>query len=273
MVLPVTILSYTCKQRRVAQRIRWSMALLLSSAALSTAQVQGATDPHRFRDFEIRVIRPKYLAKSMRFELGAQISAILNHPFIYTYLGSTNLTFHLGEALALEAQGSWGLSADRRAKTSLNQTFNIGTIIHRTQYIATGSVLWTPFYGKFQTFSDRLVYFDFFLSAGGGLTGIDYQFDHCSENRDTSGQPKSLNPQSTSYPSLAAALGQKVFLSKKLAFRWDINYMTFWVQPSDGSCAAGTNTQKAAQNDNTQTKKKETRKENVVLKIGISRFF
>ncbi|MCY4444647.1 MAG: outer membrane beta-barrel domain-containing protein [Proteobacteria bacterium] len=223
----------------------------------------------RFDDFEIRVIRPKYFTKSFRLETGLQGVAIFNHPFIYTYMGHLNLTFHFNEALALEASGYYGLSLDRNAKTELNSKFLIQTIIHRTQHIGMGSILWTPFYGKFQTSANKLVYFDFFLTGGGGVTGISYQYDHCSQGEQTS-QPK-LSKKLVHYPTANLGGGQKVFLTKNIAIRWDILYMPYRLRESDGLCVQtaqpDTNAGASAQAD------KKRWKVNYVFKLGVSRFF
>ena len=258
-------LVFTSLKKHLFTSPRGLGVIVLGILMVSLGEVQAATDPDRFKGFEIRVIRPKYLTKSLRFEIGAQATAILNHPFIYSYLGSANLTFHLNEALAIEAAGAWGVSLDRRAKESLKDTFKINTIIHRTQYISTGSLIWTPFYGKLQTFSKKLIYFDFFLTAGGGVTGVDYQYDHCKQGRGET--TTALTPKVIPYPTVAGGGGQKIYITKKTALRWDLNYMLFFTDSADANCNQGSST------SNSETPTKTTNKANVVLKLGVSRFF
>ena len=93
------------------------------------------------------------------------------------------MTYHFSEALGLEVAGSYGISIDKNDKTLLKEEFDINTIILRTEYIVSGALLWTPVYGKFQTDEGSLIYFDTFLSFGGGLTGIDYQYDHYNDEK------------------------------------------------------------------------------------------
>lgn len=245
------------------------LTLLIGITALPFDQLEAAdNNSDRFRNFEIRVIRPKYFTKTKKFEIGVQAAAIINHTFIYTYMGHLNLTYHLNEALAFEAGYMYGLSFERGAKTTLKDKFKINTIIHRPQQIATGALIWTPFYGKFQTFSKNLTYFDFFTSLGGGITAIDHQFDHCLENRG-SDQSNSLKPQLNTYPTMAIGAGQKIYLSKKTGVRWDVNYTPYLLKEGDGGCQSG----ESGSTDDSETSQEESRQDHVLVKIGISRFF
>lgn len=231
-------------------------------------QTAYAQTNDRFRDFEIRVIRPKFFIKSMRFEVAAQLGAIFNHAFIYTYNASLTTTFHLNEFLAFEANGNWGLSLERQAKINLKNTFQINTIIHRTQHILTGALVWTPVYGKFQTFSKNLIYFDIFFAGGGGITGIDYQYDHCQ--RSTQSSQTISQSQVVNYPTLFPALGGKIFLNKNTALRTDLSWLFYYPVKAYEQCST-----KAQQSALAQKPKFDWMgyKDNWLFKIGISRFF
>lgn len=234
----------------------------LSFEALFAGKAFSVPQDKRFKDIEIRVIRPKYFAKRSKFELGAQATIITNQTFIYTFLASGLMTYHFSEALGLEVAGSYGISIDKNDKTLLKEEFDINTIILRTEYIVSGALLWTPVYGKFQTDEGSLIYFDTFLSFGGGLTGIDYQYDHCPTiNVKTDEAIAVPTPQTVSYPTFFGGIGQRFFLNKNTAFRWDARYMFFQYDPIDGSCNPEEAVAGATANQN-----------NVTIQIGASKF-
>ena len=58
----------------------------LSLEAFVAGKAFSVPQDKRFKDIEIRVIRPKYFAKRSKFELGAQATVITNQTFIYTFL-------------------------------------------------------------------------------------------------------------------------------------------------------------------------------------------
>jgi outer membrane beta-barrel protein len=146
------------------------------------------------------------------------------------------LNYHFTESLGLEVDGSFGLSLDKEDKGILKKSPTaINTTILRTQYQMLGGLVWTPLYGKYQLASGRLIYFDTFLIGGGGLTGIDYQYDHCikSPSGRTADPPA---PQTKSYVGGMIGIGQRFFLDKSLSLRFEVRDNFFSVDSRDGSC-------------------------------------
>lgn len=238
------------------------IALIILSQVDSTGMAAPTDQDKRFKDIEIRVIRPKYFSKRGKFELGYQGAFITNQTFIYTFLGSGLMSYHFSEALGLEVAGSYGFSIDKTDKETLKDEFSINTIIIRTQYILGGSLLWTPIYGKFQMASGRLIYFDTFLSFGGGLTGVDFQYDHCAtEAIDGVELPDPRSPQTISYPTFMGGIGQRFFLDKESSFRWDIRGAMFSYPSADGGC------------DEENLPEGTASQQNVTIQIGASKFF
>jgi outer membrane beta-barrel protein len=193
----------------------------------------------QFEKYEIRVIRPKYFAKTGRLETGAQLSVVMNQSFIYTYLATGLLDYHFSESLAAEGAFAFGFSIDKDDKRTLDSNFKIKTQILRTQYFGEGGLLYTPVYGKYQLASGKLIYLDMFLSAGAGLTGVNYLYDHCPTPGDA---PEGVDviappsPTTKSYPTFFMGIGQRVFLDKKLSLRWDVRGHFFPYNTADGSC-------------------------------------
>jgi outer membrane beta-barrel protein len=225
---------------------------------LQEAKAQG-----KFDAYEIRVIRPKYMTKRGRIELGGEMSLIMNQSFIYSLLATGLLDYHFTEMFALELGASYGFSIDKEDKRILKDEFGIQTQILRTQYIFSGSLLWTPIYGKTQLTSGRLVYFDSFLTAGAGMTGIDYNYEQCipADAGNASGAPTDKPAQQTKgYPTFIMGIGQKFFLSRDFGLRWDLRDHFFQYEKGDGTCTPDTPQGKAVQ-------------QNVTLQLGASTFF
>jgi outer membrane beta-barrel protein len=217
-----------------------------------------------FENYEIRVIRPRYFTKTGRMELGGQMSIVMNQTFIYTYLATGILNYHFSEMWSLELGGAFGFSVPKEDMRLLDSEFDIQTQILRTQYIFSGGVLWTPIYGKYQLSTGRVLYFDTFLSAGAGMTGVEYIYDHCPDReRLSDGSFTAERPaaQTKGYPTFAIGIGQRFFLSRSLALRWDVRDHFFSYNEADGAC------------DPANAEGASNLHQNVTMQLGASHFF
>lgn len=212
----------------------------LAICCVSGPVASYAADDSQFDKYEIRVIRPKYFSKTGRLETGAQLSVVMNQSFIYTYLATGLLDYHFNEVIALEVAGAYGFSIDKDDKETLDSKFKIKTQILRTQYFLEGGLLYTPIYGKYQMASGRLIYLDTFLAAGGGMTGVNYLYDHCPKPGDGGSTVTTIvdpPPATTkSYPTFYFGGGQRIFLDKKTSLRWDVRAHYFSYNTVDGAC-------------------------------------
>jgi len=220
------------------------LALLALPSQVTHAQKDSQiVDKKRFDKFQVRVIRPRFFNKRGRFELGARMNVVMNQTFIYTYAGTFNLGYHFLESVGLELTGSYGLSVDKADKSLLDDEFQIKTIIVRDQWDFGGALTFTPIYGKYQLSSGRLIYFDTFVQAGGGLQGVDWQYDHCADPSDIVDATDSFQSPPTaparntvSYPTFFGGVGQRYFLNQNLSLRWDVMYRQFTYDSIDGNC-------------------------------------
>ena len=241
---------------------------LLRFIAAVFAATPAVADVGDFSGYEIRVIRPKFMSKSGRIELGGEGLLIMNQSFIYTFMASGILDYHFSEMFALELAGAYGFSIDKEDKRILEGgEFNIKTSILRTQYIFNTGLIWTPIYGKTQLPSGDMVYFDSFLSFQGGMTGIEYTYEQCivappeSAGAQEESPTSKPSPKTVGYPTFSVGFGQKYFLSQSLGVRWDVRNYAFQYAKADGSCDPEAGEQGSALHNN------------VTVQFGASTFF
>lgn len=210
------------------------------SALLILASSVPAYAVEKFEDVEIRVIRPRYFNKTNRLELGAELSAIMNETFIYTFMATGLAAYHFTESLALEASFSYGFHFDKSDKRILFDEFEIKTQIFRTQLNSAIALQWTPIYGKWQLASGNLVYFDTYLQGGFGSTGINWQYSDFCDEPDFEQNPEAEPlPASkiASYPSFMLGAGQRYFVSKRQAYKLDFRFYRFLYNTLDAECS------------------------------------
>ncbi len=237
--------------------------------ALEKKVEEKSSEAERFKDTEIRVIRPRYFNKAKRFELGAAMTAIMNESFIYTFMATGIATFHFTEELALEASLSYGLNVDREDKRVLFDEFDIKTQIFRTQYLAELALQYTPIYGKWQLPSGRLIYFDTYITAGLGQTGINWKYtDFCEAPKadDPSAEALPKN-QVKGYPTFMVGAGQRYFVNKTTAYRFEFKFHRFLYNELDAECSPI-----KAKADGAQFAS-DAPHDVITLLLGISRFF
>lgn len=215
----------SAKIQNIAIRLLLSMSML----GLSHLAMAEAGD---FSAYEIRVIRPRYMTKRNRLELGGQTGLIMNQSFIYTVLMTGLLDFHFSEMFAIEVGLAKGVSFDKEDKRILSDEFEITTALLPTDYALSGGLLWTPMYGKTQLPSGYVVYFDNFISVQGGMTGIAYDYKKCKDKNN----PNPPTPTTKSYPTVNLGFGQKFFVSQNLSLRWDARSNVFFYDKADGEC-------------------------------------
>ena len=203
---------------------------------------------------EIQVIRPRFFSKKNRLEAGLSSVFIANQTFVYTYMLSAVVDYHLNEYVGFEFSYGYGTTSSKQEKTILANDFGIKTQIDRVQSLALAGVTLTPIYGKYQLAGGRLLYFDTFFSFGGGETGVNYLYDNCSGN---------LSPSSRVvwYPTIFAGVGQRYFVGENGSIRYDIRTHFFNKNTADASCTPST---ASSSSESTQI---------VTLQIGYSYYF
>ena len=161
-----------------------------------------------FSDVKIRIVRPRYFTKRFKLEFSALGAVLTNDPYMYSFLAIGDINFHFNEWLGLEISGGYGTSIKKAATENLDNTFFINiTDQLEVTYLSSASILITPMYGKYQISSGRLVYFDTYLSLGGGITGVTYRYEHCNTKRSA---------EIKNYPTVNFGVGQRYLLIEEV---------------------------------------------------------
>ena len=210
----------------------------------------------KFPDVEVRAIRPRYFSKARKFEIGSQAMFVINRSFIYAYMLSANIGYHIDEAWALEAVFAMGSTQSKEDEINLKESFDITTQILEPRGSQDLAVIWSPMYGKYQLTDGKVVYYDTFMALGGGTVSAEYLYDHCAS------EEKPAPPaQSFSYSSGNVGVGQRFFLNRSMTFRWDLRDRIFFTNAQDASC------------DPSLTESQSRLEHNVTIQGGISHFF
>jgi len=225
----------------------------------------GWGEEGHFQNYDIRVIRPRFMSKHRRIEIGTKASVVMNRTFVYSIFVSGVLTYHFSEQFAFELLGSYGFVQDRSDKRILDAEFEIKTNTNEPSSIYEVALLFTPIYGKYQTSSGTLIYFDTYFLAGGGVAEIYYNREkNCERPID----PTRYNPRvsgSISYPSVLAGIGERFFLSKNNALKIEVKGRWFYYLPSDASCLEAVAEEK--------TEEESVLYNHLTLEFGYSYFF
>lgn len=211
-----------------ATLLRRLAAVLCVLVTLTTRE--AAAEP-QFSGYEIRVIRPRYFIKAGHVEAALGAGAIVNQTFVYSFLATGLLTYHMTETLGLEAQLGYGTSIDRADKKTLQQKYAINTILLRPETMTNARLVWTPSYGKFHLSSSRIVYFDTHVTLGAGMTGIRYLYEHCEG---------SVAPKVAQYPTGVLGIGQRYFLDANSSLRLGFELQRFIAKRGDAACGETT---------------------------------
>lgn len=193
----------------------------------------------QFKDVEVRVIKNKSFQKRMRLEAGANMGAIMNKSFVYTYIGSLSLGFHITESFGVFGEGGYAFTANKADCTTLGDRFLIEPIISQLNWLAGGGLSYTPIYGKYQLASGDVIYYDWYFTGGGGIAGVKMRGLSGVNKSETScipaakknpapGALQQLDPV-RSTTQLSFMTGQRIFVDKNLSVNWNLRWMV--VQP------------------------------------------
>jgi outer membrane beta-barrel protein len=113
--------------------------------------------------------RKPFLQKG-RFELSPQAGVAINDPFLLHYSVGGGANYYLSEVLSV------GVQAQKYIETSTGLDFDVIQLnalpdLNRLEFYGGVHFTYSPVYGKFSLFNQRVVGFNSYISLGAGVTG------------------------------------------------------------------------------------------------------
>ncbi len=213
-------------------------------------KVDEISDLKRLETFnDIAVIQRRFLPKTGRFEFYIAGGTNLNDAFFVGNGVNMRLGYNFREKWGVEFNYSY-IQNDNRDVTNelLKRGINTEGMVSTDQFYGV-DIKWTPIYGKYAYFNEKIIPFDLYFSAGFGMTDPKI------------GNSAAGNAQITvdSAPTFRVGTGQIFALTKWMAFRWDLSWHFF--------NATSTITQGASSTSS------EELHNNLFLNVGLSFFF
>lgn len=208
--------------------------------ASAQEKIKSMSDLDKLTPFnDIAVIQKRFMPKSQRFEFNPNIGLVTNNAFFMTTYAQARLAYAFTEKWALEFTFATFMDQKYKVTEDLKDDAQVDTkslLLPDSYYGA--DLRWSPIYGKMGMFSNGIVPFDMYFSAGGGIMSTN---------------------QSTTPFAMHVGTGQIFAINKWMAFRWDLS--TYFYTSAVKSANSGS----TATTDQSFT--------DVQLSLGMSFFF
>ncbi len=238
------------EERRAEQEARRQERDQKAEKEIDPKEIEDLKQLETFDD--IAVIQKRYLPKTGRFEFYIAGGTNLNDAFFVGNGLSARFGYHLKEKWAIEGIYSF-IQNDNRDVTNelLEAGVNTEGSVSTDGYYGI-DLKWTPIYGKYAYFNEKIIPFDLYFSVGIGKT---------DPKLAASSSPTETFAVESPY-TLKFGTGQIFAITKWMAFRWDmslhmIQAKTTVSDPSNGQIL----------------REDESLSSNLFLNVGLSFFF
>lgn len=220
------------------------------------AEKKEEKDPEEISDLkkletfsDIAVIQRRYLPKTGRFEFYIAGGTNLNDAFFVGNGMNLRFGYYFREKWGIEASYSY-IQNDNRDVTNelLKRGINTEGMVSTDQFYGI-DLKWTPIYGKYAYFNEKIIPFDLYFSAGFGVT----------DPKIGNSAAGSAQITVESAPTFRLGTGQIFAITKWMAFRWDLSWHFF-------------NATSTISNGSTSSSSEELHN-NLFLNVGLSFFF
>ena len=163
---------------------------------------------------DIAVIQKRYLPKTKRFEFYIAGATNLNDAFFVGNGLNARLGYNFSEKWGVEAMYSF-IQNDNRDVTNelLERGVNTEGSVSTDGYYGI-DIKWTPIYGKYAYFNEKIIPFDLYFSLGFGVTDPRIAASSSGTNISTVESPYTVK----------LGTGQIFAITKWMAFRWDMSF-------------------------------------------------
>ena len=221
-----------------------------SNEKIKQIQIKDLSDLQKLTPFKsLSVIQKRYLPKTFRGELNLSISSIINHTFLYFGGLSGRLGFFVREdhGFGLEGFGHFPLlkfvardlivRGEEEGKEGEGITPYINVM---PQFYAGAYYKWSPIFGKFSVIDKKIIYFDTYMTLGGGVMKVipngclwaDQQVKKQGYKGIKDFCPQTIYPDIN--PTVSLSVGQMFAITQDWAFNWELKGLGIFLRGSDG---------------------------------------
>lgn len=199
-------------------------------------KIKNVSDLQALTPYEsVAVIQKRYLPKTFRGEFSFSMATVINHTFSYFGGVSTKAGFFLREdhGFGLEFFGPFFPFAKPVKNEMISEQSVIPYTISTPQFYGGAYYKWSPVFGKFSILNKRIVYFDMYLTLGGGVGRFvedvteDYVKGLLQKGKKFHSDLKLLKSY---FPAGSVSVGQVFALSQDWAVQWELKWLYAMIQ-------------------------------------------
>lgn len=198
-------------------------------------KVKSLSDLQQLTPFEsVSVIQKRYLPKTYRGEFNISVASVINHSFFYLGGVSVRTGFFLREDHGFGVDFFAFLpSINKQVANELISPPNgiVPLSLVFSQLYGGIYYKWSPIFGKFAILNNKIIYFDMYVTVGGGASNIVPGLSE--EQRDlisVQNLPRLNQEQWNWSPTLSLSLGQIFAITQSVAFNWELKWFYTVVQ-------------------------------------------
>jgi outer membrane beta-barrel protein len=233
------------------------------------------------------VVRGKLMPKQGKVELNADFGLILNQSYVDTFLVHGSLNYYWSELWGFSLEGAIGLNSDKEERECIENFYNNpqqapgdscpvdGVVnipeggnygpayvpIREINTLVFGNLIWNPVYGKQLLLLRKVLHFDLYLVAGGGVAmstyydkqqqlkngkpsrkpAPEFSAGQTAEQQNIGCRPDETNcygidgrpdPVEQTNPLIDFGIGQKIHFTKNFNLKFELRNMTLLGTPT-----------------------------------------
>ena len=199
-------------------------------------KIKSVSDLQALTPYEsVAVIQKRYLPKTFRGEFNFSVATVINHTFSYFGGLSAKAGFFFREdhGLGLEFFGPFFPFAKPVKNEMILEQNIIPYTISTPQFYGGAYYKWSPVFGKFSVLNKKIIYFDMYLTLGGGVGRFvediteDYIGNLLQKGKKFDSGIRLLKPY---FFAGNLAVGQVFALSQDWAVQWELKWLYAVIQ-------------------------------------------
>lgn len=183
-------------------------------------------------DKKIYVVQNRKYEKRHKAEFGLNGGIGFGEPYRNSLVFMPRLSYYFNESWGLSAIANFASIGENNNFRSLKSVSSVIPTVRDTTSWEGLSLLWIPFYAKINVFN-KILYVDWQFELGGSMATSEIDL-----NTSASG---SANVSTDSYVGFYWGTGQKFFLSREWAIRWDLIGMYYSAPTARAGALLGSN--------------------------------